>query len=86
MIFVIRHRGAAGVLHRNISGEAVWLTNNGSEATVKLAGFDHSEVCLREHRMSIRVGDIHYCPLRSFVVPTPSLWTFMPLEQWVIVC
>ena len=51
---------AAGVVHRNISGDTIWLTTSTDQADAMLAGFEFSQICLPHQRLSARLGKVQY--------------------------
>lgn len=53
---------AAGVIHRNISGESIWLTDSTNNADAMLAGFEFSQSSILDprQRLSACLGQVCY--------------------------
>ncbi len=58
---------AAGVCHRNISGDTVWLKDSAGDAEIRLGGFENSEICKTGQHISTRAGRIQYLAPEVFV-------------------
>ena len=56
----------AGILHQNITGESIWLTNSTENADAMLAGFELSCFCTARQHASSLVGDVHFMAPEMF--------------------
>ena len=48
------------MIHRNISGDSIWLTDSTNNADAMLAGFEFSQSCVPRQRLSACLGQVHY--------------------------
>lgn len=48
------------MIHRNVSGDTIWLTESSHNANAMLAGFEFSQMCVPRQRLSASLGQVQY--------------------------